>query len=55
MGEQLAKTETFMFIVRLLQHFTFRFPDDELEPELKDVGGLLIRRPPPFKVCAIPR
>uniref|UniRef100_A0A8D0CE54 Cytochrome P450 n=1 Tax=Salvator merianae TaxID=96440 RepID=A0A8D0CE54_SALMN len=53
LGEQLAKTELFIFLTTLLQNFTFRLSDKSM---LKDDGrwGFTIA-PPAFQIQALPR
>ncbi|NXP03653.1 CP2J5 protein, partial [Thinocorus orbignyianus] len=54
LGENLARTELFIFFASLLRAFTFRLPEGvtEINPE-PIMGGTL--QPHPYRVCAIPR
>ncbi|XP_060890874.1 cytochrome P450 2J2-like [Labrus mixtus] len=52
-GEQLARTEVFLFFTSLLQRFSLSAPDGE-QPSLEFVlGG--VRCPKPYRLCAVPR
>ena len=53
LGEQLARTELFIFFTSLLQKFTFRPPDNE-ELSLKFRMGLTLS-PVSHCLCAVPR
>nr|XP_031539977.1 cytochrome P450 2J2-like [Vicugna pacos] len=53
LGEQLARSELFIFFTSLVQKFTFRPPDDE-KLSLKFKTGLTIS-PVPYRICAAPR
>uniref|UniRef100_A0A452GTP3 Cytochrome P450 family 2 subfamily R member 1 n=1 Tax=Gopherus agassizii TaxID=38772 RepID=A0A452GTP3_9SAUR len=54
LGEQLARTELFIFFTNLLRAFTFRLPEGVKEVNTEFVlGGTL--QPHPYKICAIPR
>ncbi|KAM4807479.1 LOW QUALITY PROTEIN: cytochrome P450 2J2-like [Urocitellus parryii] len=53
LGEQLAKTELFIFFTSLLQKFTFKPPDNE-KLSLKFRMGLTVS-PVSHHICAIPR
>ena len=53
LGEQLARTELFIFFTSLLQKFTFRPPDNE-ELSLKFRMGLTLS-PVSHRLCAVPR
>uniref|UniRef100_F7EJD6 Cytochrome P450 2J2-like n=1 Tax=Monodelphis domestica TaxID=13616 RepID=F7EJD6_MONDO len=53
LGEQLARTELFIFFTCLLQRFTFQAPPDT-QLTLDFRIGLTIS-PAPYKICAIPR
>lgn len=50
LGESLAKTELFLFLARLLQQFTFKYPPDSPPPSLEPQHGV-VSYPMPFKVC----
>ncbi|XP_069071501.1 cytochrome P450 2J5-like [Pleurodeles waltl] len=50
-GEQLAKTEIFLFFTSLLRAFTFRLPEGVKKVYMKR-GALL---PLPYEICAVPR
>ncbi|XP_027604453.2 cytochrome P450 2J2-like [Pipra filicauda] len=52
-GEQLARTELFIFFVALLQKFTFRAPADTALTFAFTLS--LTRCPKPFQICALPR
>uniref|UniRef100_A0A8C3PK16 Cytochrome P450 n=1 Tax=Calidris pygmaea TaxID=425635 RepID=A0A8C3PK16_9CHAR len=54
LGENLARTELFIFFANLLRAFTFRLPEGvtEINPE-PILGGTL--QPHPYRLCAIPR
>ncbi|KAL8202299.1 UNVERIFIED_CONTAM: Cytochrome P450 2J1 [Gekko kuhli] len=53
LGEQLARTELFLFFTALLQKFTFRAPKDvNLNLDFK-MGFTL--RPYPYRICVLPR
>ncbi|CAM4616542.1 unnamed protein product, partial [Caretta caretta] len=52
-GEQLARTELFIFFTTLIQKFTFRAPENvELNFEFTIS---LTRCPKPFQICAVSR
>ncbi|KAM7011921.1 cytochrome P450 2J1-like [Tautogolabrus adspersus] len=52
-GEQLARTEIFLFFTSLLQRFSLSAPDGE-QPSLEfKLGGA--RCPKPYRLCAVPR
>ncbi|XP_006919523.1 cytochrome P450 2J2 [Pteropus alecto] len=53
LGEQLARTELFIFFVSLLQKFTFKPPNNE-KLSLKFRVGLTVS-PTSYRICAIPR
>ncbi|XP_031540203.2 cytochrome P450 2J2-like [Vicugna pacos] len=53
LGEQLARSELFIFFTSLVQKFTFRPPDNE-KLSLKFRMGLTIS-PVPYRICAVPR
>uniref|UniRef100_A0A8C0UED2 Cytochrome P450 2J2-like n=1 Tax=Cyanistes caeruleus TaxID=156563 RepID=A0A8C0UED2_CYACU len=52
-GEQLARTELFIFFVALLQKFTFQAPAAALLSFAFTLS--LTRCPKPFQLCAVPR
>ncbi|XP_054995718.1 cytochrome P450 2J2-like [Sorex araneus] len=52
-GEQLARTELFVFFTSLMQKFTFRAPDNE-QLSQKFRMGLTIA-PVKYRICALPR
>nr|XP_028603155.1 cytochrome P450 2D14-like [Podarcis muralis] len=53
-GEQWAKAELFLFFTNLLQHFTFRIPENYPRPKTERLFALTVH-PAPFQICAIPR
>uniref|UniRef100_G1KCB7 Uncharacterized protein n=1 Tax=Anolis carolinensis TaxID=28377 RepID=G1KCB7_ANOCA len=53
-GEQLAKTELFIFFTTLLQHFTFCIPENCPKPTEERIYAVTVT-PAPFQLCAIPR
>ncbi|XP_067324602.1 cytochrome P450 2D14-like [Anolis sagrei] len=53
-GEQLAKTELFIFFTTLLQHFTFCIPENYPKPTEERIYAVTVT-PAPFQLCAIPR
>ncbi|KAL8202300.1 UNVERIFIED_CONTAM: Cytochrome P450 2J2, partial [Gekko kuhli] len=53
LGEQLARTELFLFFTALLQKFTFRAPKD-VNLNLDFKMGLTLC-PDPYRICALPR
>ncbi|NXA93245.1 CP2J6 protein, partial [Melanocharis versteri] len=54
MGELLARMELFIVFSTLLQTFTFTLPEGVKEVDTKFVFGSTMK-PPPYKLCAIPR
>ncbi|XP_043926828.1 cytochrome P450 2D4-like [Protopterus annectens] len=51
LGEQLARTELFIFFTAMMQRFTFHFPDGEPKPStIKSFKAIM--KPSPFKICA---
>ncbi|XP_054547514.1 cytochrome P450 2J2-like [Talpa occidentalis] len=53
LGEQLARTELFIFFTSLMQKFTFKPPDNE-QLSLKYRMGLTVA-PVTYRICAVPR
>ncbi len=53
-GEQMSKTEMFVFFTRLIHRFTFKKPDDSPPISFQGIAGVTLS-PVPFKTCAIPR
>ncbi|XP_035666328.1 cytochrome P450 2U1-like [Branchiostoma floridae] len=53
-GEQLSRTELFLFFTSLLQRFTYRLPDDAPEPNLKGEIGITLA-PPSYTLHATER
>ncbi|XP_006200611.1 cytochrome P450 2J2-like isoform X2 [Vicugna pacos] len=53
LGEQLARSELFIFFTYLVQKFTFRPPDNE-KLSLKFKTGLSLS-PVTYRICAVPR
>uniref|UniRef100_A0A8D0L8Z7 Cytochrome P450 family 2 subfamily AB member 17 n=1 Tax=Sphenodon punctatus TaxID=8508 RepID=A0A8D0L8Z7_SPHPU len=54
LGEQLARTELFIFFSNLLRAFSFRLPEGRKEINTEpQLGGML--KPHPYKLCAVPR
>ncbi|KAF7234587.1 Cytochrome P450 2D14, partial [Varanus komodoensis] len=54
-GEQVAKTELFIFFSSLLQRFTICVPENCPRPTRKNRKFALLAHPLPFQICAIPR
>ncbi|XP_078278663.1 cytochrome P450 2D20-like isoform X2 [Rhinoraja longicauda] len=52
LGEQLAKTELFIFFTSLLQHFTFFLPENEPRPNFREAKYGITLCPPPYRLCA---
>ncbi|XP_004607159.2 cytochrome P450 2J2-like [Sorex araneus] len=52
-GEQLARTELFVFFTSLMQKFTFRPPDNEQLSQKFRIG--IIIAPVKHRICALPR
>ncbi|XP_032901872.1 cytochrome P450 2D26-like isoform X1 [Amblyraja radiata] len=52
LGEQLAKTELFIFFTSLLQHFTFFLPENEPRPNFREAKYGIILCPLPYRLCA---
>uniref|UniRef100_A0A670ZHC8 Cytochrome P450 family 2 subfamily J member 2 n=1 Tax=Pseudonaja textilis TaxID=8673 RepID=A0A670ZHC8_PSETE len=53
-GENLAKTELFLFFSNLMHTFNFYLPNGSKDIKLDPVGGGTLK-PRPFDLCAIPR
>ncbi|XP_072830432.1 cytochrome P450 2J2-like isoform X1 [Vicugna pacos] len=53
LGEQLARSELFIFFTSLVQKFTFRPPDNE-KLSLK-FNTCMTVSPVPYRICAVPR
>ncbi|XP_055978278.1 cytochrome P450 2J2-like [Sorex fumeus] len=53
LGEQLARTELFVFFTSLMQKFTFRPPDNEQMSQKFRMG--LTVAPVKYRICALPR
>ncbi|KAM6443639.1 cytochrome P450 2J4-like [Liasis olivaceus] len=53
-GEQLARTEFFLFFTNLLRTFRFQLPEGVKELSQELIVGISLH-PQPFKLCAIPR
>ncbi|XP_054995792.1 cytochrome P450 2J2-like [Sorex araneus] len=53
LGEQLARTELFVFFTSLMQKFTFRPPDNEQLSQKFRMG--LTVAPVKYRICALPR
>ncbi|NXA05597.1 CP2J6 protein, partial [Sapayoa aenigma] len=54
MGELMARMELFIFLSTVLQAFTFTLPEGVKEVNTKFIFGSTMK-PPPYKLCAIPR
>ncbi|KAM4710367.1 cytochrome P450 2J2-like [Discoglossus pictus] len=54
LGEQLARSELFIFFTSLLKMFSFRLPEGVTEINTNCVFGITLT-PYPYKICAIPR
>ncbi|XP_078081266.1 cytochrome P450 2J6-like [Mustelus asterias] len=52
LGEQLAKTELFLFFTSMLQHFTFHLPENELKPKYTEAKYGITLSPLPYRLCA---
>ncbi|KAM6443624.1 cytochrome P450 2J2-like [Liasis olivaceus] len=52
-GEQLARSETFIFLTSLLRAFSFQLPEGVKELNQAPVVKLLMH-PHPYKLCAVP-
>ncbi|XP_067864092.1 cytochrome P450 2D6-like isoform X2 [Heptranchias perlo] len=50
-GEQLAKTELFLFFTSMLQHFTFLLPENEPRPSYTEAEYGITRSPLPYRLC----
>uniref|UniRef100_A0A8D0E269 Cytochrome P450 n=1 Tax=Salvator merianae TaxID=96440 RepID=A0A8D0E269_SALMN len=55
LGENLAKTELFIFITNLLREFRLQLPAGVKEVDTKPVKGRFIVEPRPYTICAIRR
>ncbi|XP_049631419.1 cytochrome P450 2J2-like [Suncus etruscus] len=53
LGEQLARTELFIFFTALMQKFTFRPPDNEKLTQEFRIGITI--SPVKYRICAIPK
>ncbi|KAJ1087389.1 hypothetical protein NDU88_000564 [Pleurodeles waltl] len=54
LGEQLARTELFIFFTSLLRAFTFKLPEGVKNVNMDPVfGGTM--KPHPYQICAVPR
>ncbi|XP_069069001.1 cytochrome P450 2J4-like [Pleurodeles waltl] len=53
-GEQLARTEIFIFFTSLLRAFTFKVAEGVTDINMDYVPGSILK-PYPYKICAIPR
>ncbi|XP_022093339.1 cytochrome P450 2J6-like isoform X2 [Acanthaster planci] len=53
-GEQMSRTELFVFFTRLIHRFTFRKPTLAPPISFKGVAGITWS-PLPFEICAVPR
>ncbi|XP_033018598.1 cytochrome P450 2D14-like isoform X2 [Lacerta agilis] len=53
-GERWARMELFLFFTSLLQHFTFRIPENYPRPKTERLFALTVH-PAPFQISAIPR
>nr|XP_056705940.1 cytochrome P450 2C26-like [Euleptes europaea] len=54
-GENLAKTELFLFITNLLQAFRFQLPETVKDVDTRPVIGGFAVQPHPYTICALPR
>uniref|UniRef100_A0A8D0L8X5 Cytochrome P450 family 2 subfamily AB member 15 n=1 Tax=Sphenodon punctatus TaxID=8508 RepID=A0A8D0L8X5_SPHPU len=54
LGEQLARTELFIFFTTLLRAFSFRLPEGVKEISTQPVIGIIMH-PEPYQICAVPR
>uniref|UniRef100_A0A8D0H9N7 Cytochrome P450 family 2 subfamily AB member 14 n=1 Tax=Sphenodon punctatus TaxID=8508 RepID=A0A8D0H9N7_SPHPU len=54
LGEQLARTELFLFFTTLLRAFSFRLPEGVKEISTNPVVGASVH-PEPYQICAVPR
>ncbi|XP_060540914.1 cytochrome P450 2J2-like [Pantherophis guttatus] len=52
-GEQLARTEIFIFLTNLLRAFSFRAPEGMKELKKTPIAKVTVH-PQPYKLCAIP-
>ncbi|XP_078404511.1 cytochrome P450 2D6-like [Cetorhinus maximus] len=51
LGEQLAKTELFLFFTSMLQHFTFHLPENEPRPSYTEAKYEITLSPLPYRLC----
>lgn len=51
LGEQLAKTELFIFFTSLLQHFTFSLPENKPRPNYREARYQITLCPPCYQLC----
>ncbi|XP_075716507.1 cytochrome P450 2J4-like [Rhinoderma darwinii] len=54
LGEQLARTELFIFFGTLMRSFSFHLPEGVTEVNTKYVYKMTLQ-PHPYKICAVPR
>ncbi|XP_072325328.1 cytochrome P450 2D20-like isoform X2 [Scyliorhinus torazame] len=52
LGEQLAKTELFLFFTYMLQQFTFHVPENESRPSYMEAKYGTTLSPLPYRLCA---
>ncbi|XP_041052611.1 cytochrome P450 2D26-like [Carcharodon carcharias] len=51
LGEQLAKTELFLFLTSMFQHFTFHLPENEPRPSYTEAKYGITLSPLPYRLC----
>ncbi|XP_060703981.1 cytochrome P450 2D14-like isoform X2 [Hemiscyllium ocellatum] len=51
LGEQLAKTELFLFFTSMLQQFTFHLPENEPRPNYTESKFGITLSPRPYRLC----